>query len=55
MNSKINKINISTKETCYPNLKNLICVEKFFTEQVSKVTVTYFTQEYFIAKICHLQ
>lgn len=51
MNSE-KKINIFTKEACYPHSKNLICVKKkFFTEQINKVAVTSFTQKHFTAKI----
>ena len=51
MNSE-KKINIFTKEACYPNSKNLVCVKKkFFTEQINKVTVASFKQNRFTAKI----
>ena len=48
------KINVFTKEACYPSSKNLVCVKKkkkFFTGQINKVIVTSFTQKHFTAKM----
>lgn len=40
-----------TKKPYNPSFKYVVCVEKFFTEQVNKVTVIAFIQKPFTVKI----